>query len=147
MAAEEVRRVRTGAELSVGDEIEAWHNGKLFHRGCVSQTVASMDLVWIRDARTGARRLIDVEALVIIRASTPATATTATATASAMAAAGTATTATAGMGTATRGTAGTATATAGTASPGTVAAAKGATEVRAQPSSHVPLFHGPGLAT
>jgi hypothetical protein len=139
MAAQEVRRVRTGAELSVGDEIEAWHNGKLFHRGCVSQTVASMDLVWIRDARTGARRLIDVEALVIIRASTPAD-TSLPATAKA-------TTATAGTGTAMPGTAGTATATAGTASPGTVAVAKGATGVLARPLSHVPLFHAPGLAT
>jgi hypothetical protein len=136
MAAEEVRRVRTGAELSVGDEIEAWHNGKLFHRGCVSQTVASMDLVWIRDARTGARRLIDVEALVILRACAPAdTSRPAAATDSAKAAA-------------TLGTAGTATATAGTASPATVASAKGcATEVLAQPASHVPLFHAPGLAT
>jgi hypothetical protein len=71
MAAEEVRRVRTGAELSAGDEIEAWHNGKLFHRGRVSRTVASMDLVWILDSRTGARRLIDVEALVILRAPAP----------------------------------------------------------------------------
>jgi hypothetical protein len=135
MAAEEVRRVRTGAELSVGDEIEAWHNGKLFHRGRVSQTVASMDLVWIRDARTGARRLIDVEALVIIRASTPTDRSQpASATDSAKAAA-------------THGTAGTATARAGTASPATVAAAKGgATGVRAQPASHVPLFHAPGLA-
>jgi hypothetical protein len=137
MAAEEVRRVRTGAELSVGDEIEAWHNGKLFHRGCVSQTVASMDLVWIRDARTGARRLIDVEALVILRASTPADtsrpATTATDSARAAAAPGTA---------------GTATATTATASPATVAAAKaGATGVLARPASHVPLFHAPGLAT
>ena len=68
MAAEEIRRIQTGAELSVGDEIEAWHNGKLFHRGRVSQTVASMDLVWILDSRTGARRLIDVGALVILRA-------------------------------------------------------------------------------
>jgi hypothetical protein len=67
MAAEEVRRVRTGAELTMGDEIEAWHNGKLFHRGRVLQTVASMDLVWILDSRTGARRLIDLEALVVLR--------------------------------------------------------------------------------
>jgi hypothetical protein len=72
MAAEEARRVHSSAELSVGDEIEAWHNGKLFHRGRVNQTVASMDLFWIVDSRTGARRLIDVEALVILRVSVPA---------------------------------------------------------------------------
>jgi hypothetical protein len=74
MAAGEARRVHSSAELSVGDEIEAWHNGKLFHRGRVNQTVASMDLFWILDSRTGARRLIDVEALVILRASAPAVA-------------------------------------------------------------------------
>ena len=72
MAAEEARRVHSSSELSVGDEIEAWHNGKLFHRGRVNQTVASMDLFWIMDSRTGTRRLIDVEALVILRAAAPA---------------------------------------------------------------------------
>ncbi|WP_426978952.1 hypothetical protein ACQCSU_06635 [Pseudarthrobacter sp. O4] len=72
MAAEEARQVHSSSELSVGDEIEAWHNGKLFHRGRVSQTVASIDLFWIVDSRTGARRLIDVEALVILRAAAPA---------------------------------------------------------------------------
>jgi hypothetical protein len=71
MAAEETRRVHSSSELSMGDEIEAWHNGKL-HRGWVNQTVALMDLFWIVDSRTGARRLIDVEALVILRASAPA---------------------------------------------------------------------------
>ena len=76
MAAEEVRLVRKGAELSSGDEIEAWHNGKLFHRGRVLQTVASMDLVWILDSRTGARRLIDVEALAVVRTA-PASTTSA----------------------------------------------------------------------
>jgi hypothetical protein len=82
--------------------------------------------VWIRDARTGARRLIDIEALVILRAASPgdtflrppATAATATA----------------------------ATPTAGTASPATVAAAKSAVGVLAQPASNLPLFHAPGLA-
>ena len=74
MAAEEARQVHSSSELSVGDEIEAWHNGKLFHRGRVSQTVASMDLFWIVDSRTGTRRLIDAEALVILRAAAPVTA-------------------------------------------------------------------------
>ena len=72
MTAEEARRVHSSSELSVGDEIEAWHNGKLFHRGRVNQTVASMDLFWIMDSRTGTRRLIDVEALVILRAAATA---------------------------------------------------------------------------
>ncbi|MET4096121.1 hypothetical protein [Arthrobacter sp. UYCu712] len=51
MAAEEARQVDSSSELSVGDEIEAWHNGKLFHRGRVSQTVASVDS-WTRGSWT-----------------------------------------------------------------------------------------------
>lgn len=68
MQVEQAQQIRACAELTVGDEIEAWHNGKLFHRGRVTQTVSSMDLFWIVDSRTGARRLIDIEALVILRA-------------------------------------------------------------------------------
>ena len=67
MTAEGARQLHSGEELSVGDEIEAWHNGKLFHRGKVTRTVAATDLFWILDERTGARRLIDAEALVIFR--------------------------------------------------------------------------------
>lgn len=64
-------QVRSGAELSVGDQIEAWHNGKLFHRGEVTKTVAGTDLFWILDQGTGARRLIDAEALMIVRGTAP----------------------------------------------------------------------------
>jgi hypothetical protein len=67
MDVDETRKIRSSAELNVGDEIEAWHNGKLFHRGPVTQTVTGVDLFWILDARTGTRRLIDAEALVILR--------------------------------------------------------------------------------
>ncbi|WP_224047762.1 hypothetical protein [Arthrobacter sp. NicSoilB4] len=56
----------------MGDEIEAWHNGRLFHRGKVIRTVAATDLFWILDERTGTRRLIDAEALVIVRVAVPA---------------------------------------------------------------------------
>ncbi|NUU31454.1 hypothetical protein [Arthrobacter sp. C9C5] len=59
--------IRTCGELAAGDEIEAWHNGKLFHRGRVTQTIPLMELFWILDARTGARKLLDVEALEIVR--------------------------------------------------------------------------------
>jgi len=78
MDVEEARHIRSSSELNVGDEIEAWHNGKLFHRGTVTQTVAAMDLFWILDSRTGTRRLIDVEALVILRAAEPVAARAAT---------------------------------------------------------------------
>lgn len=56
----------------MGDQIEAWHNGKLFHRGEVIRTVAATDLFWILDEKTGTRRLIDAEALVILRVAVPA---------------------------------------------------------------------------
>jgi hypothetical protein len=74
MDVEEARHIRRSSELNVGDEIEAWHNGKLFHRGTVTQTVTAVDLFWILDSRTGTRRLIDAEALVILRAPDPGTA-------------------------------------------------------------------------
>lgn len=59
--------VRTCSELSAGEEIEAWHKGRLFHRGHVAETIPSTDLFWIVDSRTGARKLLDVEALEIVR--------------------------------------------------------------------------------
>ena len=71
MTAEVSRQVQSCGELSVGDQIEAWHNGRLFHRGEVIRTVAATDLFWILDERTGTRRLIDSEALVIVRAAGP----------------------------------------------------------------------------
>ena len=72
MTVEVAQQVLSCGELSVGDKIEAWHNGKLFHRGEVIRTVAATDLFWILDGRTGLRRLIDAEVLVIRRAATPA---------------------------------------------------------------------------
>ena len=72
MTAGDEQQVLSVEELSVGDGIEAWHNGKLFHRGEVIRTVADTDLFWILDERTGLRRLIDAEVLVIRRAAVPA---------------------------------------------------------------------------
>jgi hypothetical protein len=71
MTVEISQQVQSCGELSVGDQIEAWHNGKLFHRGEVVRTVAATDLFWILDERTGTRRLIDAEALVIVRVPVP----------------------------------------------------------------------------
>lgn len=72
MAAGGKPSVRTCAELSAGQEIEAWHKGRLFHRGRVTETIPSTGLFWIVDSRTGARKLLDVEALEIVRADEPA---------------------------------------------------------------------------
>ena len=63
--------VRTSSELSAGEEIEAWHKGRLFHRGRVEEKIPSTDLFWIVDARSGARRLLDVEALEIVKVAKP----------------------------------------------------------------------------
>lgn len=67
MAADEELEVRSCAELNVGDDIEAWHRGRLVHRGTVSSTFEQIDLFWIIDARTGARRLLDLEQLRVRR--------------------------------------------------------------------------------
>jgi hypothetical protein len=59
--------VQSSAELAVGDEVEAWHRGRLAHQGTVSSTFRDIDLFWIIDARTGARRLLDLEQLSVRR--------------------------------------------------------------------------------
>ena len=60
----EAQGIRT-AQLRIGDQIEAWHRGKLFHSGRVTDVVPALELFWILDARTGARKLLDPEALEI----------------------------------------------------------------------------------
>jgi hypothetical protein len=67
MMTEEDLEVRSCAELSAGEEIEAWHRGRLAHRGTVASTLEEIDLFWIIDARTGARRLLDLEQLSVRR--------------------------------------------------------------------------------
>ncbi len=67
MAADGDLEVRSCAELTVGQEIEAWHRGRLAHRGTVANTLEDIDLFWIIDARTGARRLLDLEQLSVRR--------------------------------------------------------------------------------
>ncbi|MEV7607346.1 hypothetical protein AB0N65_18085 [Paenarthrobacter sp. NPDC089322] len=53
--------------LSPGQYIEAWHNGRLYHRGTVLKTVAGTDLFWLQDD-AGKRRLLDMESLEIVAA-------------------------------------------------------------------------------
>lgn len=61
-------------KLQAGDHIQAWHNGKLFHHGRVTDVVRSLELVWILDAVTGKRKLLDPEALEIVVIGHPGTA-------------------------------------------------------------------------
>jgi len=123
MTVEVAEQVLSCEELSVGDEIEAWHNGKLFHRGEVIRTVAATDLFWILDERTGMRRLIDAEVLVIRRVAVPATRQGPAATCGSVATHRSET-------------------THGPASPHGPAA-----PAAAGPASHVPLFQAPSLAS
>ncbi|KIC66745.1 hypothetical protein AB0284_06385 [Pseudarthrobacter phenanthrenivorans] len=66
----EAQGIRT-AQLRIGDEIEAWHRGRLFHKGRVTDVVPALELFWILDARTGTRKLLDPEALEIRHVETP----------------------------------------------------------------------------
>ncbi|MFP3462036.1 hypothetical protein R5O87_14410 [Arthrobacter globiformis] len=59
--------VQSSAELAIGDQVEAWHRGRLAHQGTVSSTFRDIDLFWIIDARTGTRRLLDLEQLSVRR--------------------------------------------------------------------------------
>jgi hypothetical protein len=59
--------VQSSAELEIGDVVEAWHRGRLAHQGTVSSTFRDIDLFWIIDARTGTRRLLDLEQLSVRR--------------------------------------------------------------------------------
>lgn len=63
--------VRDCAELTAGDDIEAWHKGRLFHRGRVTKVLPSTGLFWMEDLTSGARRLLDVEALDVVLADPP----------------------------------------------------------------------------
>lgn len=51
--------------LKPGEYVEAWHNGRLYHRGTVVKTVAGTDLFWLQD-ETGSRRLLDMESMEIV---------------------------------------------------------------------------------
>ncbi|GAA3271718.1 hypothetical protein [Paenarthrobacter aurescens] len=57
--------------LKPGEYIEAWHNGRLYHRGTVVKTVAGTELFWLQD-ETGSRRLLDMESMEIVTSEEPA---------------------------------------------------------------------------
>ncbi|ABM08839.1 MULTISPECIES: hypothetical protein [Micrococcaceae] len=57
--------------LNPGQYIEAWHNGRLYHRGTVVKTVAGTELFWLQD-ETGSRRLLDMESMEIVTLDEPA---------------------------------------------------------------------------
>ncbi|WP_284986855.1 hypothetical protein [Arthrobacter sp. fls2-241-R2A-172] len=62
--------------LNAGEYVEAWHNGRLYHRGTVVKTVAGTELFWLQD-ETGSRRLLDMESMEIVTVDEPVGAATA----------------------------------------------------------------------
>lgn len=66
MSGRDGRIIRSCGEIAPGAEIEAWRQGRLIHRGRVSETVPSMGMFWIIDARNGTRELLDADALEVI---------------------------------------------------------------------------------
>lgn len=59
--------VRSCSELSVGDHVEAQRDGRVLHRGRVLAVVPALELFWISDAKTGTRKLLDLEMLSVLR--------------------------------------------------------------------------------
>lgn len=67
MKARRERIVIASGEFAVGDEIEAWYRGTLYRRGRVIEVIPATGLIWIVDAGTGARTLLDPDASDIVR--------------------------------------------------------------------------------
>lgn len=64
--------VQECADLSVGDQVNAWLDGRLFHTGIVTDLLPTMGLFWIREQALGERRLLDMSELEITRVTHPA---------------------------------------------------------------------------
>lgn len=52
--------VRSTADLSCGDHIEAVYGGDVAHRGQVTRIAPGHELFWITDCPGGIRRLLDL---------------------------------------------------------------------------------------
>ena len=55
------------ADLAVGEQINAWQGGRLFHTGTITDLLPAMGLFWIREQGLGERRLLDMSELQITR--------------------------------------------------------------------------------
>jgi hypothetical protein len=56
-------------DLTVGDIIGAWHEGRRYNHGKVLQTMPSMGMFRILDTGSGTRKLVDFESLTVRRLS------------------------------------------------------------------------------
>jgi hypothetical protein len=59
------------ADLSVGDQINAWQGDRLFHTGIITDLLPAKGLFWIREPALGERRLVDMSELQITRVPHP----------------------------------------------------------------------------
>ncbi|WP_400160439.1 hypothetical protein [Arthrobacter sp. BPSS-3] len=67
MAPERGRIIEACTDLTPGVDVQVWEQDRVVHRGRVSQVVPSMGMVWIIDARNGARRLVDTSEYDVVR--------------------------------------------------------------------------------
>ena len=59
-------------ELGPGDAVEAYCNGRMVHRGPIVDAIPQCGLLWILDTVTGARCLVEVSELAVVRIPPPA---------------------------------------------------------------------------
>ena len=58
--------VRSCSELSPGDHVQAQRDNTLLYRGRVLAVIPELDLIWILDARTGTRQLLDLDQMRVL---------------------------------------------------------------------------------
>lgn len=58
--------VHSCSELSPGDHVEARRDNTLLYRGRVLAVIPELDLIWILDARTGTRQLLDLHQMRVL---------------------------------------------------------------------------------
>lgn len=63
--------VRDIADLSVGEQIQAWQGDRVYETGTVTDLFPAMDLFWIRERVLGERRMLDMSDFQITRVSDP----------------------------------------------------------------------------
>lgn len=59
------------ADLSVGDQINAWQDRHLLRTGIITDRLPALGLFWIREPALGERRLMDMSELQITRVPHP----------------------------------------------------------------------------
>lgn len=55
------------ADLSIGDEINAWQGGQLIFTGIITDLLPALSMFWVRERSLGERRLLDMSEHEITR--------------------------------------------------------------------------------